>query len=445
MKNNFRGWKTVYQFTLRQATKGMGFKLITLLLSFVIIGIIIVVNVIAAKPTEDIPLSISPIDTVYILDHSGLPPTDYKLLSPQLSEDQFNHINFITVDEKSREEAVQIATANNAASIVVVISKKDEDYELEAIVPEQSYISKNQAEELLIPISEAFQSNKLMQSGLSMEQLSSAMKPVITTYSNIGEKTNDIAFIIQMIAPMIFGLMLYMMLLLYGQTISKSVSTEKTSKLMETILTSIHPYALISGKVLAITTMALFQFVIWIVSAIVGLYAGNTIAHNIYPGYENSVITIINVFKDNIGETALSIPAIVLAVIFFCVGFLFYCVLASLAGCMVSKPEDVASTQALFQFPVIISWLVCYLAPITGNQEILTIVRYIPFTAPFSVPVNLITGSIGLAEGFITLSLMVVFTLIVIMLAGRLYKGLILYNGQKLNMKLIGNILKANK
>lgn len=444
MKNNFRGWKTVYHFTLRQATKGLGFKLITILLSLIIIGLIIVVNVFAAKPEADTPNLISPIDSVYILDQSGLPPTDYKLLSPQLSEEQFNHINFINLDDISRDDAVQMA-ANNTQSIVVVITKKEADYELEAIIPEQSSVTKNQAEEVLTPLSEAFQTNKLMQSGLSMEQLSSAMKPVITSYSSIGEKTNEIAFVIQMIAPMIFGLMLYMMLLLYGQTISKSVSTEKTSKLMETILTSIHPYALISGKVLAITTMALFQFVIWIASAVVGLYAGNAIAHNLYPGYENSVITIINFLKDNIGETALSIPAIVLAVIFFCVGFLFYCVLASLAGCMVSKPEDVASTQALFQFPVIISWLVCYFAPITGNEQLLTIVRYIPFTAPFSVPVNLITGSMGLVEGVIALATMLLFTLLVIMLAGRLYKGLILYNGQKLNLQMLGKILKASK
>jgi ABC-type Na+ efflux pump permease subunit len=156
-----------------------------------------------------------------------------------------------------------------------------------------------------------------MQAGLSVKQLTSVLKPSVTSFSQVGESTNEIAQAIKMAAPMLFGFILYMMLILYGQTISKSVSTEKTSKLMEVLLISVHPYALITGKVLAITSMALGQFVTWIAAAFVGLYGGNAIAHGIYPQYENSAITIINFLKDNIGQTALTLPAIVLAVIFF--------------------------------------------------------------------------------------------------------------------------------
>jgi ABC-type Na+ efflux pump permease subunit len=112
---------------------------------------------------------------------------------------------------------------------------------------------------------------------------------------------------------------------------------------------------------------------------------------------------------------------------------------------MVTKPEDVASTQAVFQIPVIISWLVCYIAPMTRINGLLTTVRYIPFTAPFSVPADLITGTIGLLEGMISLALLLVFSLLTIMLAARIYKGLVLYNGQKLSFKMIGNVLKTNK
>jgi ABC-type Na+ efflux pump permease subunit len=235
------------------------------------------------------------------------------------------------------------------------------------------------------------------------------------------------------------------MLLLYGQNISKSVSTEKTSKLMEMLLTSVHPYALITGKVLAITSMALGQFVLWIIAAFAGLYGGNAVAHGIYPDYQNSAITIINFLKNNIGETALSLSAIVLAIIFFCMSFLFYSVIAAVAGCMVSKPEDVASTQAVFQFPVIISWLVSYFTPLAGKVGMQKVLRYIPFTSPFSVPVDMITGNIGLIEGIISLILLLVFSLFLIMLAGRIYKGLVLYNGQKLSFKVIRNIIKTNK
>lgn len=443
--NNFRGWKSVFGFTFHQATKGVGFRLVTALVTILILGTIVTVNVIVAKPDKADQLKISPIKTVYVLDNSELQPTDYTTIIPQLTGEQFKDTTFVTVSEQSRDEVIQTAASDSSQNIAIIISINESGYELEAVVPVNSTITKKQAQALLEPMTSGFESNKLMQAGLSVEQLTSILKPSVTSFSEIGENTSGIAMAIKIIAPMLFSFILYMMLILYGQTISKSVSTEKTSKLMETLLTSVHPYALITGKVLAISSMAMVQFVTWVLAAVVGLYGGNAVAHAVYPGYENTVVTIINFLKDNIGETALTLPAVILAVIIFCVGFLFYSVIAGLAGCMVSKPEDVASTQALFQLPIIISWLICYFTPITGNEGVLVVARYIPFTAPFCVPAGLITGSIGLVEGLISMVILLAFSLLIIMLSARIYKGLVLYNGQSLNFKIIGNILKANK
>ncbi|HWT75144.1 MAG TPA: ABC transporter permease [Mobilitalea sp.] len=445
MKHNFRGWTTVFGFTFRQSTKGMAFRLVTTLVTILIIAALIIINVIVAKPDKENEIVISPIKTVFVLDQSGLQPTDYKTLNPQLSEEQFKNIAFVNVTDQTREEVVKTALADSTVSIAVIITKADKSYELEAVIPSGSDIIKDQAQAVLLPIQSAFESSKLMQSGLTVQQLTTILKPVVTSQSNIGENTNQIAYVIKMIAPMLFGLILYMMLLLYGQTISKSVSTEKTSKLMETLLTSIHPYALITGKVLAVTTIAVLQFLTWIVAAVVGLYGGNAVAHYFYPEYQNSVIAIINFLKDNIGETAMSLPAVILAILVFCVGFLFYCVIAGLAGCLVAKPEDVSSTQAVFTFPIIISWLICYIASAASNEGVLRIARFVPFTAPFCVPVDLITGTIGLVPGAISFVLLTLFSLLVIMLSARIYKGLILYSGQKISLAMIGNVIKANK
>jgi ABC-2 type transport system permease protein len=445
MKQNFRGWKSVYGFTFRQATKGLGFKVVTTLVALLIIGIIVVVNVIAAKPDKKETKEASPIKAVYVLDNSGLQPTNFKDMSPELSGENFKNTEFVTSAAASREDVIKEAKSNSAEAIAIIITLKDIGYEIEAVVPSESTITKGQAKTILGPVTSAFESSKLMQSGLTAEQLTTVLKPAVTSYADIGENTSEIVYVIKIFAPMLFGLILYIMLLLYGQTISKSVSTEKTSKLMETLLTSIHPYALITGKILAVASMAIMQFITWVIAFIVGLYGGNAVAHSIYPDYQNSVITIINFLKDNIGETAMSVPAVVMAVLFFCVGFLFYSIIAGLAGCMVSKPEDVASTQALFQFPVIISWLLCYFAPLMGNEKLLTVLRYIPLTAPFSVPTELITGSIGLVQGIIALVLITIFCFLFIILSARIYKGLVLYSGQKLSLRMIRNVIKANK
>lgn len=444
MKNNFRGWKTVFDFTFRQSTKGAAFKVVTVLMALVIIVGFALINIFVAKP-DDNKVEISPVKTVFVLDESGLQPTDFRLYNQELSSEQYKNVTFINTDGKSRKEAIDMAAADSTESIAVIITAGTEGYTMEAAIPSGSTIGKGQAGDVLNQMQTSFESSKLMQSGLSQEQLYAVLMPVVTSYADIGENTNMIAFVIKMIAPMLFGFILYFMLLLYGQTISKSVSTEKTSRLMESILTSIHPYALITGKVLAITSMAVLQFVIWIGAGIIGLYGGNEIAKYFYPEYQNSVITIINFLKDNIGETAMTAPALILAVVILCFGFLFYSVLAGLAGSMVSKPEDVASTQALFTLPIVISFLACYLTPIMGNETVTNVLRFIPFTIPFGVPADLITGTTGLLQGVISLAILAVFSILIIMLSGKLYKGLVLYNGQKADLKMMMNVLRAKE
>ncbi len=445
MKQNFKGWSSVYGFTFRQSTKGAGFKVVTALITLIIIGIIVAVTVITGKPEDKKTVEVSPIKSVYVLDQSGLKPTDFKALNPELSKEQFNKITFIQMTDQSREEAIKTAAADSKKSIAVILTTTEKGYGLEAAIPSESTITKGQAGDLLDQMKAAFESSKLMQSGLTAEQLTVALTPEVTSYSDIGENTNMIVYVIKIAAPMVFSIMLFFMLQLFGINVTKSVSTEKTSKLMETLLTSIHPYALITGKVLAVTSMALIQFVTWIIAAFVGLYGGNAIAHAMYPDYQNSAIEVFRFLKENVGETALTPPAILLAIVFFIIGFLFYCVIAGLAGCMVSKPEDAASTQQIYMMPVIISYLVVYLGTFADNVTLINIVRYIPFTAPFCVPAELLTGSIGLGQGVLTLAILVIFTLFVIMLSGRIYKGLILYSGQKISLKMIGNVIKSNQ
>jgi uncharacterized alpha/beta hydrolase family protein len=89
MKDNFRGWRTVFGFTFRQSTKNAGFKVITALIAFLIIGIIILATVIQAKPDKKSKAETSPIKTVFVLDQSGLLPTDFKSMNPKLAKKQY--------------------------------------------------------------------------------------------------------------------------------------------------------------------------------------------------------------------------------------------------------------------------------------------------------------------------------------------------------------------
>lgn len=442
MKENFRGWRTVFSFTFHNSTT-KAYKVVTILVTLAIIGALVIFNLNDARPEEE--KEQSAITSVTILDESGVGEGDYHALMQEEFDIQYENTKFILAENETPEGLIPKIIQDSTTGILVHITKDETSILIEGSIPSNSTVSESDCENLLEDFKLVYQKNRLIQSGATLEQQVILLLPVHSTYHEVGESNGMIDAIIKIIAPMVFGLIMYMMLLLNGQTVSKSVSSEKTSKLMETLLTSIHPYALITGKILAVAATAMLQFLIWVIAAVVGLFGGNAIAHMMNPRYTNTVVQIIDVLRDSIGESALTIPAVILAVLLFCIGFLFYCILAGLAGCMVSKPEDVASTQGLFVFPILISWLVCYFGSAAGNRAVIQTARFIPFTIPFGLPVDLLTGVASIAQGVLSFVILLAFSLLLIMFSAKLYKGLVLYHGEKISLKKILRMLKSNE
>jgi ABC-type Na+ efflux pump permease subunit len=150
----------------------------------------------------------------------------------------------------------------------------------------------------------------------------------------------------------------------------------------------------------------------------------------------------LELIKENTKASAFSVPAISLALLAMCLGFLFYCVLAGMVGAVLYKAEDVSNGMAIFQLPVMASFFMAYFIPLQTKGSIVSFIRYFPFTAPFSVPADLVIGNMGIAQGGISLVILSITTLLLIMLTGKLYKGLILFNGNKLSAKNIIQLLK---
>ena len=452
MKNYFKGWWAVFDFTFRQSTKRAGFQAVTCLITIAILAGSAILGVVVSKPEKEDIVETSTIQKVYILDNSGL-SSDYigeaqnykDMIAPFLLQEVFGHITFEVVEDETKEAVIQRAGIESEFSIVVTIERENEEIGVEGIIPDNSQVKKGDVAPILSAVSSSLEIHKLLSLGIDGEQLGSILKPVVPSFSNIGEDSQDFGSIIKMIATMIFGFLLYMMLLMYGQAASKSVSTEKTSKLVETLLTSVHPYALIGGKVLAVCAMAIIQFVLWLAALIAGVQIGGIIAERMYGINAVQTDAFFGFIKANVGASAFTVPSIILGIAAFFIGFLFYSMISGMTGAMVSKPEDAASVQGIFTFPIVFSFLAAYFISMTGSGVAQSIIRYIPFTAPFVIPVDILIGSVGLLEGVLMTALLLVFTLIVVVLSGKIYKGFILYNGQKISFKVIGGMIKENR
>lgn len=446
--NKFKGWKNVFSFNYKQSAGSKSYILVTSLVAVIIIAAAIIISVVAAKPDKNHDESdvsfYCAVETAYVLDLAGLGELKFDEWIPELADEYYSGLSLQQVSDMTEEElTTKAAREEFGMAVGVVIKKEENNITVTAVVPSTSEaISLMDGQEVADLVAVAVEQARFLQSGLSELQYTQVNKQVMISVSDAGEETNVVVYLVQYLAPAIFGLVLYFLLLLYGQNINQSVSVEKTSKLVETLLTSLHPYALLTGKVFAIVATAMQQFFIWVAALIIGIVAGGTIAESMYPGAESGLSVAVEFMRANIGESAFSPVAVVLSLVTFCLGFVFYCVLSGMAGSMVNRPEEAASTQSIFTLPIVISWLVCYFGTLMEKESLLVVARNIPFTIPFCVPVDLLTGAIGIGQGLLSTAILIVFSVLVIMLSGRIYKGLVLYTGEKVTLKNLAGILK---
>jgi len=444
--NKFQGWKNVFAFTYKQNVGTKAYKLVTGLVAVLVLALAMLITVVSVAPDEEkeTRAEFSSIQKVLVADCAEVGEIAYaEFIALTQNDAYYEKVEWETAEQATTEEEIaRLAEEKGEGVIGLLYTMTGNCLSVRAIIPETSTVGISEGEELATLVASFVQSLRYQNSGLSMEQLMEVEKPVAVTVGVAGEETNVVAYVIGLVAPLIFGLILYMMLLMYGQRICQQVSTEKTSKLMETLLTSLHPYALLTGKVFAIVATALTQFFLWIAMLVIGLFGGVAIGRMLYPDSTASVTMVVDLLRENIGESALSPAAVVLAVLIFCFGFLFYCVIAGLAGSMVTRPEEASSVQGVFALPIVVSWLVCYLGTFLERENVLVVARNVPFTIPFGVPVELLTGTVGILQGVVSLVILLVFSSLCILLSARIYKGMVLYTGQKLSLRTIVGVIR---
>ena len=312
-------WKTVFAFTFKQIFNRKGFKIATFLGAFLIFAIIAVISIVMVKPDGEEEKS--KIEKVIVLDRSGYSQTDYAAYIQAMQQTEYSEIEFEYADATEDDATLFKKVTDNKNTIVIKITKNEEHIcSMEAVISEDSEVSESIATDFLKDMSEYFDMNKLTQAGLTEQQLTQAMAPVVTSVYELDESTDIIVYLIKIFAPMLFGLILYFMLLFHGQTICTEVSAEKTSKLMESLLTYCHPYALISGKILAVTVLSVMQFAIWIAAAVAGLVGGGIIAALLFEVDAAPVDEMVVFFRTNLGSTAFSPVSIIMALIIFFMG-----------------------------------------------------------------------------------------------------------------------------
>lgn len=252
----------------------------------------------------------------------------------------------------------------------------------------------------------------------------------------------EIRSLLGMIIPYLNIMVLYFFVLLYGQGVAQSVITEKTSKLMEFFLISVRPSAMILGKLTAVCLSGVIQLFSWILALMAGFSLGSQGAKAIDPETDMLVLQLLQSFG-SMTEGMFSTGGVVLAFAMLLTGMLLYCALAAIGGAIAGKPEDLSSTNVVFTLVLIGSFFACLLAGgLDGSGAASGWLDWLPFTAVMVTPARILLGSISLAKGFGCLLGSLAAALLFTILAGRLYKQMVLYKGSLPGTKMLMSMLK---
>ncbi|MGN1412977.1 MAG: ABC transporter permease [Anaerovoracaceae bacterium] len=253
---------------------------------------------------------------------------------------------------------------------------------------------------------------------------------------------DEIRFVLGMVIPYLNIMVLYFFVLLYGQGVAQSVITEKTSKLMEFFLISVRPSAMILGKLTAVCLSGVIQLFSWILALMAGFGLGSLGAKAINPETDMLVLRLLQSFG-SLTEGMFSAGGVVLALAMLLTGMLLYCSLAGIGGAIAGKPEDLSSTNVMFTLILIGSFFACLLAGgLDGSGNAAGWLDWLPFTAVMVTPARILLGSISLAKGTGCLLVSLTTALVLTILAGRLYKQMVLYKGSLPGPKKLLELLK---
>lgn len=454
-QNNLNGFRQVFSFTLKQQMNSKGYKLIMILLAVLLFLLPAVIMPLVEKFGGEDEMTSTKLANVYVVDLTEETSFDWNIMN-MAGNAVFNNISYTDCGDDIT--TAQSMLEADTYGVILALEKGESGYLANVLLPDETELSGDDTDAFEKFINENFQMVLLTKSGLSPEQLTEIYTPTYASVEMGIENPEDnaeedpfagIRQILSFLLPYLNIMILYFLVLYYGQNVANIVLMEKTSKLMDTFLVAIKPSAMIFGKVFAIALASIIQVAIWLVALIAGFFTGTQLVRMINPDTDMMLIS----FFESIGEFSgvFSIPGAIVAVLIICAGFLLYCAVASIGGSLAGKPEDLGSTNILFTLILIVSFFCTFTTgAMTGNMpSSLSWLDLIPFIAIMVTPSRVLLGNITILEGLLSLAITVALACVFVWVAGKIYKAMSLYKGNlpKPNqiVKMVTGSLKKDK
>lgn len=472
MKKDLKDFGKIFSFTFFHQVKAKGYMAATIILALICLVLPAAGMAIAEYATMDSveeedgffedgvsgEVKASPVKQVYVVDNTEGERIDFSYLA-LVGEEEFQDV--VYTDCEDINKAAELAE-NTENSLILVLENRMGSHHAQVLLPDESAMEMDDAWAFESFLNQYFQVALIEKSGLDYSSIGVLNTPVYLTEEVLmsgesegaedavpeGDITEEeeeggmelLKMVLSYVLPYFNIMILYFMVLLYGQSIAGNVILEKSSKLMDTFLVSVKPWTMIFGKVAAIVAASCLQLLLWIACLVGGFALGTVLVKTINPETE---MILVMVFDNLENFTQIfSIPGTIVGILILLAGFMLYSTLASICGAVVEKQEDLSSSIGVFTMVLVVSFFCTLWGGLMTEGGAASWMNWVPFTATLITPSNLMIGYVSVGEGLISLGIILVSIFLLMLVAGKVYQMMALYRGKAPSIKKLIQMLR---
>ena len=401
---------TVMKFTIKDMVKRKSFIISTLIILVLIVVGFNVPNVIKSIKGDNTG------DKFLIVDNKNVFEGTLENLKQMDLGSEFEITNsdlkFEDIKRKIEDEEINGAIIINPGNEKIKISYIVENTTMMDQVPEECVNS-------LTSLYSNLQISKL---GLTEEQLQS----ITPNFDFSLEQTEEKSASGNVFVMMIMSIVLFYAIYFCAYQVSSSITTEKTSKIMETLVTSTSPRTIILGKTIGIGLVGLAQMIVIVATALISAKA---------------------FLEPELLENALDMSNItpylgIMTAIYSILGYLAYALLYALTGSTVSKPEDIQSANTPVALLAVIGFYLSYFTMMNPTSDLNLFASLFPISSPFCMPFRIMMGLASIRDVALSIAILIVTIVVISHIAIKIYSNAILNYGTKMTFKDIIKVYK---
>ncbi len=268
-----------------------------------------------------------------------------------------------------------------------------------------------------------------------------------------GGKETQSSTEVAMILGYIAGFLIYMFVFMYGSQVMRGVIEEKTSRIIEVIVSSVRPFQLMMGKIIGVALVGLTQFLLWIiltfglVTIVQAIFVDETKLYEMTEMIDESTGALMpegSMATDEAASEfsaifssikAINFPLVIAMFIFFFLGgYLLYAAMFAAVGAAVDSETDTQQFMLPITVPLVLAIIVMISAIKNPSGSLAYWFSIIPFTSPIVMMVRVPFG-VPIQDVILSMTLLIIAFVFMVWLAGKIYRTGILMYGKKVSYK----------